>query len=1540
MKTKNFISFVFSLLLFLICGLFCINSAISQQNPRKMFRIGSSQCGVVNSNYNLITELGINMWHFYSGSTTEPYRGWNCYGAQGDKRETSGPGYTNAVNGKILQNFQSPNYLITDLDRIKINYLGWGKRSDYQCESDDHINADYIEFSFQNHVSCVSQDYIDVTEQTWGRSSFVNNSNGSCGANFPGYIVSNVRANKDQWNNDSGATDEYWYLLPRMKIDEDYFYNNINSTDPVCKIEIELKKNGQVIKALNPIIFYPIHFSRTTSEPYTYDGKYVESFPILWNNGTSVLKIPANEFQIPNSTNPRDEFTIDYKITWCGNCNFYIDRLRVENQIAYNLFGDNPNKSRHNTFHDEWLPYEVKNIAIHGNGDANYDNIHNFYYDEFMTCQIPVLKYINHKIDSIAQREGKTDLGLVPILYMGGINPYPPRHPGARWDLDSFEIKRIYLDNMGLKELQFDIYPIQGGAGFIPQPQIPDNIKSLPQGYSYDPSKGQLAYLAPPDVYDNNLQLTLDQITYGDFSSNGFIGTFKLYSGALREFKRANPEKDIPMIAILQAHLNWNNDGYLKEPTNEEIRVMSYIALSYGAKSISYFGHMQYGAIPGDKYCRGFLNWESNTNDSCANPNVTKRFTNAYGQNKWDTMAQLIPKIKHLGELMLDFDIRNTYSYVYKTENVQAKTFFDDIYTYKPDNANVNNPSPNPELPQNRYLQIGVFKKDLTSFDKYFMVINRRCTPFYSKDDDFGGGRYISVQFKSNTPDFEGFNNWKVINMDDNSLVATFDKQNPDKINLDWFLPGEGKLYKIAPVMQEGGEFVCDESFGNLTVNCKGNVNTNGHSLQIFGNTTIEFNADCGITGQDCSEIDVTSYSQPINFKGKNGARWSGITLNNVYDGVYFVTAYFSDLKDGWAINMSDCPNVMMLGDVFNFQNISDPIGGAIFIDNRSYSTQISWVHNCNIYLNNASMAVTVLNNAAGSGVGDFVGNTILSNGNSSVGILLTNCCYNSCSFYNIIEGFNENMHVYCTDISLKQNTLFTSRNNSKGIIGSAGSNLQMQRDFPSFYGTSITNLGNDCINLEVDNSTFNSFRGYNTFVVNPNTNSYNIYGILDPVGPTSLNAENCCFNNNPNNNSAIHHINDIYGLTRRFSSNNSICSTIPGGDNVDAIVENDFGVNDTLFTTMDTSSIPPTYSKSLYGYFYRNVFKRNYDSVIVQGTELLSNFTNEINPCVIIPKLYISYSKVDTTYTRMQGYKNYLEQLILNHSDNTQLVLIANYFVQKCKVYLEQYQSALAGFEDIITQNPYDQLGVLASWDYAATYMLLDTMPGSGGFNDISESSYNYEYLIDSLRIKKLQKYDDYDNSVFTPSQRNDLFKKTGNILKDERTKQVMKVEYLENELKKSKSDTKKLQQVKKELSDMKVINEVAKIKKPKTQIDYVNIINKDINKLVKKGNGDNVKEIIGVPLEYKLSQNYPNPFNPNTKINYELPKDGKVKIVIYDILGREMKSLVNNEFKTAGRYTVEFNGSQFASGVYFYRIQVEGGKEFTAVKKMVLVK
>ena len=89
-------------------------------------------------------------------------------------------------------------------------------------------------------------------------------------------------------------------------------------------------------------------------------------------------------------------------------------------------------------------------------------------------------------------------------------------------------------------------------------------------------------------------------------------------------------------------------------------------------------------------------------------------------------------------------------------------------------------------------------------------------------------------------------------------------------------------------------------------------------------------------------------------------------------------------------------------------------------------------------------------------------------------------------------------------------------------------------------------------------------------------------------------------------------------------------------------------------------------------------------------------------------------------------------------------------------------------------------------------------------------------------------------------------------------------------------------------------------------------------------------------LPSEFALNQNYPNPFNPNTTFNYELPKESKVILSVYDITGCLIETLVNT-IQSGGYYSVNWNASQFSSGVYFYRIQADG---FQQVKKCLLIK
>jgi hypothetical protein len=106
--------------------------------------------------------------------------------------------------------------------------------------------------------------------------------------------------------------------------------------------------------------------------------------------------------------------------------------------------------------------------------------------------------------------------------------------------------------------------------------------------------------------------------------------------------------------------------------------------------------------------------------------------------------------------------------------------------------------------------------------------------------------------------------------------------------------------------------------------------------------------------------------------------------------------------------------------------------------------------------------------------------------------------------------------------------------------------------------------------------------------------------------------------------------------------------------------------------------------------------------------------------------------------------------------------------------------------------------------------------------------------------------------------------------------------------------------------------------------------------NKILYLINGDSPAPEITIPVEFELRQNYPNPFNPSTTIEYTIPENGRVSLKVYDILGKEIASLVDKE-QNAGTYIVIWDAKSFSSGVYFYRI-VSGN--YTDTKRMVLKK
>jgi hypothetical protein len=92
-------------------------------------------------------------------------------------------------------------------------------------------------------------------------------------------------------------------------------------------------------------------------------------------------------------------------------------------------------------------------------------------------------------------------------------------------------------------------------------------------------------------------------------------------------------------------------------------------------------------------------------------------------------------------------------------------------------------------------------------------------------------------------------------------------------------------------------------------------------------------------------------------------------------------------------------------------------------------------------------------------------------------------------------------------------------------------------------------------------------------------------------------------------------------------------------------------------------------------------------------------------------------------------------------------------------------------------------------------------------------------------------------------------------------------------------------------------------------------------------------------LPFKFDLQQNYPNPFNPTTKITYSLPQASQVKLMVYNILGQKVKQLVDG-FRPAGDNEVEFNAENLSSGLYIYKLEMDGKMKKEKTMKMLLIK
>jgi hypothetical protein len=155
-------------------------------------------------------------------------------------------------------------------------------------------------------------------------------------------------------------------------------------------------------------------------------------------------------------------------------------------------------------------------------------------------------------------------------------------------------------------------------------------------------------------------------------------------------------------------------------------------------------------------------------------------------------------------EIMQDsvFHFDSTGSSIYMYENERdsflQNTFFDDIKAYPSSSTSLKKISSLADGVQNTFLQISMFRSNEPN-TYYFMIVNRRCSPYVPDSNENGGRRFIRIKFDKGAETFSHFHDWKITNVSNKSEVIKFNRTDTGYINLKWFMPCEGKLYKIAP---------------------------------------------------------------------------------------------------------------------------------------------------------------------------------------------------------------------------------------------------------------------------------------------------------------------------------------------------------------------------------------------------------------------------------------------------------------------------------------------------------------------------------------------------------------------------------------------------------------------------------------------------------------------------------------------------------------------------------------------------------------------
>jgi len=410
----------------------------------KKFLITAMHAGDVDTNYIYFPDLGANAWHKYTG----PEWGWP--GISNDQYNQPTSAYRDAVIQRIDDN---QNYgFRTVMDRPKIEYLTFGQRSEYQCEDVTNVDPDFWFYTYNiNNTGKDTMDNSQFGNNQWVKFCDANPDNP--GSN-QGYVVKDLKANREQanrywpaWIADSTFD---WYVMPKIRIDPSVI--DINPETKICAIIIK-DWNGITVDSIEILAK---HFRKIQN---VYSGDYLEEYYFLQTPNELAKAILIDSSKLcPGERRDFSDWagvpvSTDFRVYWYGQCDMWIDYVKVENQPAHELFKG------------QWDQHikEETDLALENYNSSN-PIPNNFYIEEFEFNIVSAMKYVNDIITSHSQQK----LSLMVNLNYPLFSLHIPLDNNLHRDiLNAAYINKHLINKANLKILVNLSYPLEGFVGSL-----------------------------------------------------------------------------------------------------------------------------------------------------------------------------------------------------------------------------------------------------------------------------------------------------------------------------------------------------------------------------------------------------------------------------------------------------------------------------------------------------------------------------------------------------------------------------------------------------------------------------------------------------------------------------------------------------------------------------------------------------------------------------------------------------------------------------------------------------------------------------------------------------------------------------------------------------------------------------------------------------------------------------------------------------------------------------------------------------------------